>query len=74
VPITARASVDAFIQHNGLNQQGDSELNTQIRLHLMYSRDSYLFLVFSDPRRNRGAGVIARDQAIQMKMTYRLYW
>lgn len=74
VPITARMSVDTFIQWNGLNQQGDQELNTQIRFHMIYARDSNLYVVFSDQRRNRGAGVIARDQAIQMKMTYRMYW
>jgi hypothetical protein len=66
--------VDAFIQRNSLNPQGDPELNTQVRFHLIYARDSNLFIVFSDQRRNRGAGIIARDQAIQMKMTYRLYW
>ncbi len=74
VPITARASVDAFIQKNGLNQQGEQELNTQIRFHLIYARDSNLFVVFVDQRRNRGTGTIARDQGVQMKMTYRLYW
>jgi hypothetical protein len=74
VPITARVNADAFIQWNGLNQQGDQELNTQLRFHLIYGRDSNLFVVFSDQRRDLGPGGIARDQAIQMKMTYRLYW
>ncbi|MCH7977381.1 MAG: carbohydrate binding family 9 domain-containing protein [Acidobacteria bacterium] len=74
VPITARATVDAFFQWNGLTQQGDKEINTQLRFHLIYARDSNLFVVFTDQRRNRGAGIIERDQAIQMKMTYRLYW
>ena len=74
VPITARVNTDAFIQWNGLNQQGDRELNTQLRFHLIYGRDSNLFVVYSDQRRNLGTGVTARDQAIQMKMTYRMYW
>ncbi len=74
VPITARATADAFFQWNGLTQQGDKEINTQLRFHLIYARDSNLFVVFTDQRRNRGAGIIERDQAIQMKMTYRIYW
>jgi hypothetical protein len=74
VPITARATADAFVQWNGLNQQGDKELNTQLRFHLIYARDSNVFVVFSDQRRDHGTGVIQRDQAVQVKMTYRLYW
>jgi hypothetical protein len=74
MPVTARATADAFVQWNGLNQQGDQELNTQVRFHLIYGRDSNLFVVFNDQRRDLGGGVIARDQAIQMKMTYRFYW
>ncbi len=74
VPITARTSVDAFIQKNGLNQQGEQEFSTQIRFHLIYARDSNLFVVFVDQRRNRGTGTIVRDQGVQMKLTYRLYW
>jgi hypothetical protein len=73
VPITARATADAFVQYNGLNQQGDQEINTQVRFHLIYARDSNVFIVFSDQRRDHG-GIIQRDQAIQMKLTYRLYW
>src|SRR5262245_49720969 len=74
VPITARASIDAFIQRNGLNQQGDPELNTQIRFHLIFARDSNLYVVYSDQRRKRVTDDVAVDQAMQMKMTYRLYW
>ena len=74
VPITARATVDAFFQRNGLTQQGDQELSTQLRFHLIYARDSNLFVVFTDQKRDRGRGVIERDQAVQMKMTYRFYW
>ena len=44
------------------DQQGDPELNTQIRFHLIFARDSNL------------TGDVAVDQAMQMKMTYRLYW
>ena len=68
VPITARASVDAFIQRNGLNPQGDPELNSQIRFHLIFARDSNLYIVYSDQRRKRTTGDVAVDQAMQMKM------
>jgi hypothetical protein len=44
VPITARASVDAFIQRNGLNPQGDPELNTQIRFHLIFAATATFIL------------------------------
>jgi Domain of unknown function (DUF5916) len=74
VPITARASIDAFIQRNGLNQQGDPELNTQIRFHLIFARDSNLYIVYTDQRRKRPTGDVAVDQAMQIKMTYRMYW
>ncbi len=74
VPITARAMADAFVQWNGLTQQGDQEISTQFRLHLIYARDSNLFVVFTDQRRNRGRGIIERDQAFQTKVTYRFYW
>ena len=66
--------MDAFIQRNGLNQQDDPELNTQIRFHLIFARDSNLHVVYSDQRRKRVTGDVAVDQAMQMKMTYRLYW
>ena len=58
----------------GLNQQGDPELNTQIRFHLIFARDSNLYVVYSDQRRKLTTGDVAVDQAMQMKMTYRLYW
>jgi hypothetical protein len=74
VPVTARASIDAFIQRNGLNQQGDPELNTQVRFHLIFARDSNLYVVYTDQRRKPITGDVAVDQAMQMKMTYRLYW
>ena len=50
VPITARAVADAFVQWNGLRQ----ELNTQIRLHLIYGRDSNFYVVYTDHRTGRG--------------------
>ncbi len=74
VPITARAIAEAFFQWNDLTQRGDKELSTQLRFHLIYGTDSNLFVVFSDQHRNRGLGVIERDQAIQIKSTYRFYW
>jgi hypothetical protein len=74
IPITARSLVDAFVQWNGLNQQGDREINTQVRFHLIYGKDSNLFVVFSDQRRARANGITALDQGLQAKMTYRLYW
>ena len=74
VPITARATADAFFQWNGLTEAGDREFNTQLRLHLIYARDSNLFLVFTDRRRNLGGGLVEDDQGMQMKATYRFYW
>ena len=74
VPFTARATVDAFFQWNGLTRQGDRELNTQLRFHLIYGRDSNFFVVFTHRRRNRVTGLVENDQAAQMKATYRLYW
>jgi hypothetical protein len=73
VPFTARAQTDIFIQWNSLNQDGERELNTQVRFRLTYGRDSNLFLVFTDQKREAGDGRIARDQALLMKLTYRLF-
>ncbi len=73
VPFTARATADAFFQWNGLTPQGDRELNTQLRFHLIYGLDSNLFVVFTDQWRDRGAGLVERDQAVQLKVTYRFY-
>ena len=74
VPFTARATAEAFFQWNDLTRQGDKELSTQLRFHLIYGLDSNLFVVFSDQHRNRGLGVVERDQAVQIKTTYRFYW
>ncbi len=74
VPFTARATAEAFFQWNDLTQQGDKELSTQIRFHLIYGLDSNLFVVFTDQHRNRGLGLVERDQAVQIKTTYRFYW
>ena len=73
VPFTARAQTDVFLQWNNLNQNGERELNTQVRFRLIYGRDSNLFLVFTDQKREHSSGQIERDQAILMKFTYRLY-
>ena len=73
VPFTARAQTDVFLQWSNLNQDGERELNTQVRFRLIYGRDSNLFLVFTDQKRERGDRRIERDQAVLMKLTYRLY-
>jgi hypothetical protein len=73
VPLTARMFVDAFVQWNSL----DDTVNTQLRFQKIYGRDSNLYVVFTDGRRpadvpfdNRPH---VRDQALQVKLTYRLY-
>ena len=70
IPLTARMTTDAFLQWNSLTD----ELNTQLRFHLIYARDSNFFVVFTDQRQDRGTGRIERDQAVQVKLTCRLYW
>ena len=71
VPFSARVTADAFLQWDSLTK----ELNTQLRFHLIYGRDSNLFVVFTDHRENPGGGEpLELDWAIQAKMTYRLYW
>ena len=69
VPFTPRVTADAFVQWNSL----DEEMSTQLRFHLLYGRDSNLFVVLTDLQRNLGAGRIERDQAAQVKLTYRFY-
>lgn len=69
VPFTPSITTDAFLQWNSL----DEELITQLRFHLLYGRDSNLFVVLTDLRRNLQAGRIERDQAAQVKLTYRFY-
>ncbi|MBI2820561.1 MAG: carbohydrate binding family 9 domain-containing protein [Acidobacteria bacterium] len=73
VPFTARAQTDVFLQWSNLNQDGEREMNTQVRFRLIYGRDSNMFLVFTDQKRQRGNGQIERDQAVLLKLTYRLY-
>lgn len=68
VPITARAVADAFIQWNGLTQ----ELNTQVRLHLIYGRDSNLYIVFTDQTDVDGR-LTQQSRALQTKLAYRWY-
>lgn len=74
VPFTAKVRTDAFVQWNSLNQDGDQELNTQVRFRLIYTRDSNLFVVSTDQWLKQSNGLVQRDQAVQMKLTYRLYW
>ncbi len=69
VPITARMTVDSFLQWNSL----DDTFNTQLRFHLLYGRDSNLFVVFTDAARDLDDGRRGRDQALQAKLTYRFY-
>jgi len=70
VPFTARVTADAFLQWDSLAR----ELSSQLRFHLIYGRDSNLFVVFTDHRENPGGEPLERDWAIQAKLTYRLYW
>ncbi|MSO19317.1 MAG: hypothetical protein EXQ56_02465 [Acidobacteria bacterium] len=77
VPLTARMTTDAYLQWNSL----DDTFSTQLRFHMLYARDSNLFVVFTDGRRGIDAllGSVldnrqhVRDQALQVKLTYRLY-
>lgn len=73
VPFTARAQTDVFLQWTNINPEGERELNTQVRFRLIYGRDSNMFLVFTDQKRQRANGQIERDQAVLLKLTYRLY-
>ena len=73
LPFSVRVRTDAFVQWNSLNQDGDRELNTQVRFHLIYARDSNFFVVFTDQKLERANGRVQRDQAVQIKLTYRLY-
>ena len=70
VPITARAVADAFVQWNGLTQ----ELNTQVRLHLVYGRDSNFYVVFADHQADVAGRLTQQSRALQTKLAYRWYW
>ena len=70
VPITARTVADAFIQWNGLTQ----ELNTQVRLHLIYGRDSNLYIVFTDHQTDVDGRLTQQSRALRTKLAYRCYW
>ena len=70
VPITARAVADAFVQWNGLTQ----ELNTQVRLHLIYGRDSNFYIVFADHQADVAGKLTQQSRALQTKLAYRWYW
>lgn len=73
VPVTARMTADAFVQWNSL----DDTVSTQLRFQMIYGRDSNLFVVFTDGRRGLETPFAGRDhvrdQALQVKLTYRLY-
>ena len=73
VPFTSRVRTDVFVQWNSLTGDGGRELSTQVRFRYTYGRDSDLFLVFTDQNQDLVTGRTERDQAIQMKLTYRLY-
>ncbi len=70
VPVTSRAVVDAFVQWNGLTQ----DLNTQVRLHLIYGRDSNFYLVYTDYQTDVSGRLLQQSRAIQTKLAYRWYW
>jgi hypothetical protein len=70
VPLTARAVADAFVQWNGLTQ----EINTQIRLHLIYGRDSNFFIVYTDHQTDVAGRLVEQSRVLQTKLTYRWYW
>ena len=70
VPITARAVADAFVQWNGLTQ----ELNTQVRLHLIYGRDSNFYIVYTDHQMDETGRLVQQSRALQTKLAYRWYW
>lgn len=73
VPIQPRMTADAYVQWNSV----DDTVSTQLRFQLIYARDSNLFVVFTDGRRGLddtfGRRTHVRDQAVQVKLTYRLY-
>jgi len=70
VPLTARAVADGFVQWNGLTR----EVNTQIRLHLIYGRDSNFFIVYTDHQQDVSGRLIQQSRVLQTKLTYRWYW
>jgi hypothetical protein len=73
VPFTSKVRTDAFLQWNSLTADGAREFSTQVRFRITYGRDSDLFIVYTDQNQDLVTGLPRRDQAIQMKLTYRLY-
>jgi hypothetical protein len=69
IQVTARAVADAFLQWNGLTR----EVNTQIRLHLIYGRDNF-YIVYTDRQTDVAGRLIEQSRALQTKLSYRLYW
>lgn len=47
-------------------------LNTNIRLHLLFSRDSSFFLVYNETTDANGARPVSRDRALVAKLSYLL--
>jgi hypothetical protein len=70
IPLTARAVVDAFVQWNGLTR----DLNTQVRLHLIYGRDSNFYIVYTDYEADEAGRLVRQSRALQTKLAYRWYW
>jgi hypothetical protein len=73
VPFTSKVRTDAFLQWNNLTADGGRELSTQVRFRVTYARDSDLFVVFTDQDQDLVTGLPRRNQAVQMKLTFRLY-
>jgi hypothetical protein len=73
VPFTSKVRTDVFLQWNNLTADGSQEFSTQARFRVTYGRDSDLFIVYTDQNQDLLTGLTRRDQALQMKLTYRLY-
>jgi hypothetical protein len=70
VPLNARAVLDTFVQWNGLTR----DLNTQVRLHLIYGRDSNFYIVYTDYETDVAGRLTRQSRALQTKIAYRWYW
>ena len=73
VPLTERMVTDALLQWNSL----EDTFSTQVRFHMIYARESNLYVVYTNGRRPSESPLDPRsrvaDQALQVKLTYRLY-
>ncbi len=70
VPVTARMVVDTFVQWNGLTR----DLNSQVRLHVIFGRDSNFYVVFTDYQTDLAGRLVQHSRALQTKLAYRWYW